>query len=77
MPVRPALTVDDWNRLNRLLEHGLALTAVERVVWLKDLPADSEHLRGLLTDLLAESEATGFAADAELPTAVARLAGEA
>ena len=35
------------------------------------------HLRAVLTELLAESEATGFAADAEPPTSVARLAAEA
>ena len=31
----PALTVDDWNRLNRLLERGLALAVDERALWLQ------------------------------------------
>ena len=77
MPVRPALTVDDWNRLNRLLELGLALPAADRTAWLAELPAEAAHLRGVLTQLLAESEATGFATDIAPPTTVARLATEA
>ncbi|MGE5714375.1 MAG: protein kinase domain-containing protein [Betaproteobacteria bacterium] len=77
MPVRPALTVDDWNRLNRMLEIGLALPAADRTAWLAELPAETAHLRGVLTQLLAESEATGFATDIAPPTTVARLATEA
>lgn len=77
MPVRPALTVVDWNRLNRLLEVGLALTAADRAAWLAELPVDVAHLRGVLTQLLHESETTGFAADTAPSTAVARLATEA
>ena len=73
----PALTVDDWNRLNRLLERGLALAVDERALWLQTLPPESAHLRALAAELLAESEATGFVADAEPPTTVARLASEA
>jgi eukaryotic-like serine/threonine-protein kinase len=77
MLARAALTVDDWNRLNRLLEHGLAVPVTARTAWLADLPAESAHLRDVLTQLLADSESTRFAADPEPPTTVARLAAEA
>ena len=73
----PALTVDDWNRLNRLLERGLALAVDERALWLQSLPPESAHLQAVVAQLLAESEATGFAADTAPPTTVARLATEA
>ena len=73
----PALTVDDWNRLNRLLERGLALAVDERVQWLQSLPPESAHLQALVAQLLAESEATGFSTDVAPPTTVARLASEA
>ncbi len=46
MPVRPALTVDDWNRLNRLLELGLALPAADRTAWLAELPVEVGTVAG-------------------------------
>ena len=45
-------------------------------MWLQSLPPESAHLQALVAQLLAESEATGFA-DTAPPTTVARLASEA
>ncbi len=63
MAERPGLFAEDWNRLNRLLERGLALEAEERASWLATLPRESDHLREILAQLLAKSTATGFSTD--------------
>ena len=77
MAERPGLFAEDWNRLNRLLERGLALEAEERASWLATLPRESDHLREVLAQLLAKSTATGFSTDTSVPTALARVAAEA
>src|SRR4249920_432597 len=76
MAVLPSLTVDDWHRLNRLLEAALALSSAERAAWLNTLGDEDRHLRAMLDDLLTQSESTAFAS-AEPPTTVAQLAAAA
>ena len=76
MAVLPSLSIDDWHRLNRLLEAALALGSAERAAWLNTLGDDDRHLRAMLDDLLTQSESTAFA-NAEPPTTVAQLAAAA
>ena len=74
----PSLTVDDWHRLNRLLEQGLEFEGAARTTWLDALGAEDQHLRAVLVDLLSQSDATGFAEGAtHAPTTVARIASQA
>ena len=56
MAVHTSLTVDDWHRLNRLLERGLEFEGAERTAWLEALGAEDRHLRAVLVDLLTQSE---------------------
>ena len=77
MTASARLSVEDWNRLNRLLEAGLALDAANRSGWLETLPPESAHLHPLLEKLLAESQVTGFADDRTPPTSVVRMASDA
>jgi tRNA A-37 threonylcarbamoyl transferase component Bud32 len=76
MAVLPSLSVDDWHRLNRLLEAALALGSAERAAWLNTLGDEDRHLRAMLDDLLTQSESATFA-NAEPPTTVAQLAAAA
>ena len=76
MAVLPSLSIDDWHRLNRLLEAALALGSAERAAWLDTLGDDDRHLRAMLDDLLTQSESATFA-KAEPPTTVAQLAAAA
>ena len=71
------LTSADWHRLNGLLAEALELEGEARTAWLEALAEPDRHLRPLLTDLLAQSEDTGFAEAAKPPTAVANLAAAA
>ncbi len=71
------LTAADWHRLNGLLAAALELEGELRTAWLAALPEADRHLQPLLTDLLAQSEATGFGESTEPPTTVARLAASA
>jgi serine/threonine protein kinase len=71
------LTAADWHRLNGLLAQALELEGESRTAWLQALPEADRHLQPLLTDLLAQSEATGFSESTEPPTTVARLAASA
>lgn len=75
MAMNPSLTVEDWNRLNRLLEQGLELEGETRTAWLESLGEQDRHLRAVLVDLLNRSD-TAASAIAP-PTGVARLASEA
>ncbi len=77
MAVRSSLTVEDWRRLNRLLEQALEIDAAERPGWIDALPSESTHLRSLLMELLEQSRGTGFATGIDPHTTVARLASEA
>ena len=73
-----SLTVDDWHRLNRLLEQGLEFEGATRTTWLEALGAEDQHLRAVLVDLLSQSDATGFAEGAtHAPTTVAHIASQA
>ena len=76
-PALPSLTVDDWHRLNRLLERGLEFEGVQRTAWLDALGSEDQHLRAVLVDLLTQSDATGFAGATDPPTAVANVAAQA
>jgi len=71
------LTAADWHRLNGLLARALELEGESRTAWLQALPEADRHLQPLLTDLLAQSEATGFSETTEPPTTVANLAAAA
>ena len=75
MAVLPSLSIDDWHRLNRLLEAALALGSAERAAWLDTLGDDDRHLRAMLT-ICSPVRNTTFA-NAEPPIAVAQLAAEA
>lgn len=77
MVPRASLTAADWHRLNRLLEQALELDAGARAAWFEALAAEDRHLQPVLTDLLAQSETTDFAATNDPPTTVARLASAA
>ena len=72
-----SLTREDWHRLNRLLEQGLELAGDARTDWLGHLPDEDRRLRPMLVELLAQSDATGFATAGEPPTAVAQMASAA
>ena len=71
------LTAADWHRLNGLLAQALELEGEARTAWIDGLAEPDRHLRGLLTDLLAQSQATGFAEATAPPTTVANLAAAA
>jgi hypothetical protein len=73
---RLALSREDWQQLNRLLEHALDLQADARATWLEGLAPEHAHLRTVLSELLAEAD-TDAAPTARAPTAVAHLASEA
>ena len=77
MVVRSSLTVEDWRRLNRLLEQALEVDPGQRAEWVDALPPESTDLRPLLMELLEQSNGTGFATGIDPHTTVARLASEA
>src|SRR5687767_6525128 len=78
MAIHTSLTVEDWHRLNRLLEQGLEFEGSARTAWLDALGGEDQHLRAVLVDLLTQSDATGFADGATHPsTSVARIASHA
>ena len=78
MAIHTSLTVEDWHRLNRLLEQGLEFEGSARTAWLDALGGEDQHLRAVLVDLLTQSDATGFADGAtHPPTTVVRIASEA
>ena len=75
--LRPALSVDEWMRLNRLLELGLDLDKEERAAWLAGLGSEPPRLREALTALLARSDAAAEPDDSRPPAALARVAADA
>jgi len=77
MPTSRELTSADWHRLNGLLAQALDLEGEARRAWLDTLPESAADLRPLLTELLAQSEATAFSESTAAPTTVARLAAAA
>ena len=77
MVVKSSLTVEDWRRLNRLLEQALEVDPGQRAEWVDALPPESTDLRPLLMELLEQSKGTGFATGIDPHTTVARLASEA
>ena len=54
--IRPALSAVDWTELNKLLAAALELELRSRTAWLQALPAQYQHLRGVLGDLLAKAD---------------------
>ncbi len=74
---RPALSVDDWIRLNRLLEQGLDLDESERASWLERLTAESTNVRAVLFELIGQASASASAQDSDRPIAIARVASDA
>ena len=77
MAVYSSLAVQDWHRLNRLLERALEVDAGERSAWLASLPAESNDLRPLLEDLLARSAVILRDGTSETLQPVVRMATEA
>ena len=78
MAVVPSLTVDDWHRLNRLLEAALALGSAERAAWLDTLGDDDRHLARCWTICSRSPKARPSpmrAADRVAKLAAAALAG--
>ena len=52
------LSVEDWHRLNRLLETALALEPEARSTWLRSLAPSEENLAQLLRQLLTPKDQT-------------------
>src|SRR5512139_1943498 len=74
--LRPALSVDEWVRLNRLLEEGISLGEEERRSWLDRVVPEASHLRAVLRELLEDSP-TDRREDDGVPSAIARVASDA
>jgi serine/threonine protein kinase len=74
---RPALSVDDWIRLNRLLEQGLDLDESERNAWLERLTAEAANVRAVLFELIGQASASASARESGRPIAIARVASDA
>ena len=74
---RPAPSVDDWIRLNRLLEQGLDLDESERASWLERLTAEAANVREVLFELIGQASASASAQDSIRPIAIARVAADA
>jgi serine/threonine protein kinase len=77
MAVHSSLAVQDWHRLNRLLERALEVEAGGRAAWFATLPAESNDLRPLLEDLLARSALASLDGTSETLQPVVRMAAEA
>lgn len=74
---RPTLSIEDWNRLNRLLERALELQETERSAWLEALPPEFAHLRSVVLQLVAETAATKSKNYSSPPNAVQQVAADA
>ena len=77
MAVYSSLAVQDWHRLNRLLERALEVDASARTAWFATLPAESSDLRPLLEELLARSALNSLEGTSETLQPVVRMAAEA
>lgn len=77
MAVHSSLAVEDWHRLNRLLERALEVDAGARTAWFATLPAESSDLRPLLEELLARSALNSLEGTSETLQPVVRMAAEA
>ena len=77
MAVHSSLAVQDWHRLNRLLERALEVNAGERTAWFATLPAESSDLRPLLEELLARSALNSLEGTSETLQPAVRMAAEA
>ncbi len=77
MAVHSSLAVQDWHRLNRLLERALEVDVGERTAWFATLPAESSDLRPLLEELLARSALNLLEGTSETLQPVVRMATEA
>ena len=75
--IRPALSAVDWTELNKLLAAALELELQSRTAWLQTLPAQYQHLRGVLGDLLAKADELEQPEVARPSTSVARVAADA
>ena len=75
--IRPALSAVDWTELNKLLAAALELELRARTAWLQTLPAQYQHLRGVLADLLLKADELEQPENARPATFVARVAADA
>ena len=75
--LRPALSAVDWTELNKLLAAALELELRARTAWLQALPAQYQHLRGVLSDLLLKADELEQPENAKPATFVARVAADA
>lgn len=73
--LRRVLSIDEWIRLNRLLEQGLDLPEAERPSWTERLTAEPAHVRAMLFELLARNDAGGE--DSSASAAIAKVASDA
>lgn len=73
----PALSAVDWTELNKLLAAALELELRSRTAWLQTLPAQYQHLRGVLAELLLKADELEQPEDARPATFVARAAADA
>ena len=74
---RPALSVDDWIRLNQLLEQGLDLDESDRIAWFERLTAESTNVRAVLFELIGQASASASAQYSSRLIAIARVASDA
>jgi tetratricopeptide (TPR) repeat protein/tRNA A-37 threonylcarbamoyl transferase component Bud32 len=77
MAALPSLTVEDWHRLNRLLEAGLKLEGTSRTAWLDSLEEADRHLRAVLLELLSRGNGADLAGTSETLRPVVDLAAAA